>query len=112
MPDTGTEPSSKGSCIYWEPLSEFEPPLSSGLTEFPHRGTDGNRIEHEFSHPFTQGDMPPSPILGDILGEVWPDKVFRQGDSKRFRQTNGNVNTTREIPVDLNGIKAGQHKER
>ena len=112
MPDAGTEPGSKGSCIYGELLAEFWPPLPCRFAELPHRGTDRNRIEHIFLHPLSQGDMPPPPILGYVPGEERLDKVFWHTDSQCFGQTNGNVNTTCEIPVDLNGIKAGKYKER
>ncbi len=55
--------------------------------------------------------MPAPPIFGDILGEKGSDEVFRQGNTQCLGQTDGDVDAAGEIPVNLDGVEAGQHQE-
>ena len=85
-------------------------------------GKNNNRIERRTEQTFTrasqwevnmltepsgQSDMPTSPEVLDVGGEIWALKVYGDIDSEQFSHPNCDIGIPGEITVQLNTIKQG-----
>ena len=61
------------------------------------------------AEPGGQGDVPPSPEVGDGGGQVGVVEVFQELKAQHATQADGHVGVAREIEVDVQGV--GQHQE-
>ena len=68
------------------------------------------RIEDVIGEPRAHGDVPAVPILLCGARRERAVKVFGKADAHRLRKTDGDINATRKVAVDLCGIKQDQHK--
>lgn len=73
------------------------------------------RIEHIIPEPCTKGDVPSAPEVRDACCQIRSFKVFLQVYAKNLRRAGSNVNTAREIPIELDAVyqcRYGLHKFR
>ena len=82
------------------------------LARVEERRADCQRVEDIVLHPRAERDMPSAPIFVDGLREVRTLEVVDQIDAEELRHTAGDINTAREVGVQLERIEQDGEGQR
>ena len=82
------------------------------LARVKERGADRQRVEDVILHPRAQRDMPSAPVLVDTLREVRTPEVFDHIDAEELRDAAGDIDTAREVGIQLEGVQQDREGQR
>ena len=73
--------------------------------ELEHALAHRQGVEHVVPKPGAHGDVPPAPVLGDVLGEEGPLEVLGDLHSQHLGHADGDVDAAGEVGVELHGVE-------